>query len=206
MVELRFLRKPEKMDNTLRLFFLLSDWAWWRDDSWLKGWERGGEMREVIGADNKWVDIKRGIYSRVRGTSFWWGYTSHHWLTESNVNSWLQHMCYRLCLSSSSFCHMLNNYSAAVVGNEIPVHSCHANETFDNNRLHSGWVCADGLIYLTEGIVSAPSVNLFLAHTVSLTTVWVVWVVILHHQNFWAMCYFLIISLNIFKQWCSQIK
>lgn len=40
MVEFRFLRKPEKMDRTLRLFFLLSDWAWWRDDSWLK--RRGG--------------------------------------------------------------------------------------------------------------------------------------------------------------------
>lgn len=40
MVELRFLRKPEKMDNTLRLFFLLSDWAWWMDDNWLKGGEK----------------------------------------------------------------------------------------------------------------------------------------------------------------------
>lgn len=36
MVELRFLRNPEKMDNTLRLFFLLRDWAWCRDDNWLK--------------------------------------------------------------------------------------------------------------------------------------------------------------------------
>lgn len=48
-VELRFLRKPEKMDNMLRLFFLLSDWAWWRDDNWLEG----RETRRKKGAEKK---------------------------------------------------------------------------------------------------------------------------------------------------------
>lgn len=56
MVELRFLRKPEKMDNTLRLFFLLSDWAWWRDDNWLNERQRRGEMRAVIGELSKRID------------------------------------------------------------------------------------------------------------------------------------------------------
>ena len=36
VMELRFLRKPEKMESTLRLFFLRMDGLLWRDESWLK--------------------------------------------------------------------------------------------------------------------------------------------------------------------------
>ncbi len=72
MVELRFLRKPEKMDNTLRLFFLLSDWAWWKDDNWLKGKETGEEIREALSADNKVKDEMDGNRDM---------YNSHLWLS-----------------------------------------------------------------------------------------------------------------------------
>lgn len=56
-----------------------------------------------------------------------------------------------------------------------------ANEPFDNNFFfHSDWACADGLIYLTEGVVYAAPMNLFhvllvsIKHTLSrrLITVW----------------------------------
>lgn len=46
-----------------------------------------------------------------------------------------------------------------------------ANEPCDNNRLkcvHSSWAGTDGLIYLTEGLVFAASVNLFHALLVSI--------------------------------------
>lgn len=76
IMELRLLRKPEKMDNMLRLFFLLSDWAWWRDDNWLKGEDRGakrgGEMRLLwTTKKNAEMDAEGEVHAVVLPPSSW---------------------------------------------------------------------------------------------------------------------------------------
>lgn len=92
---------------------------------------------------------------------------SNHWLADHSADSRLHYVL--LVLTFKFFtCHIRNNYSETVVGNEILAPACYANEPLDNNRLHSSCACADGLIYLTEGIVYAPSINLFHALLVSI--------------------------------------